>query len=194
MIGILFLLFPFLFLFFLSRFSFTNTDKSQESRGRDHLLFHSTTYTCSRTFRHIFATLCVRWISHIFNRTACIYQTTTWLDLPPYWITIFDWCDVKFCMFTWWFDSRFLLQQFEMWNWWTWTRINYHPCITGELTNQVCLSLKVFDLDSAITSQPIGVSLRGIPSDKHCFMLTLRMANIRVWVIGKLPLLIKLIV
>ena len=163
-------------------------------KGREHLLFHSTTYTCSWTFRHTFATLRVRWLSHIFNRTACIYQTTTRLDLPPYRIAIFDWCcDVKFCLFTWWFDSRFLLQQVEMWNWWTWTCIDYHPCITSEPTNQVCLSLKVFDLDSAILSQPIGVSLRGIPSNKRHFMLTLRMTNIRVWVIGKLPLLIKLI-
>ena len=48
-----------------------------------------------------------------FNRTACIYQTATRLDLPPlsnnhltYW-----WCEVSFCLFTWWFDTRFLLQQ-----------------------------------------------------------------------------------
>ena len=48
--------------FFLSGFSFTNTDDSQDSRGKggDHLLFHSTTSTRSRTFRHLFATLHVR--------------------------------------------------------------------------------------------------------------------------------------
>ena len=45
--------------------------------GRDHLLFHSTTYTRSRTFRHLFATLRVRWLSYIFNNTPCIYQTAT---------------------------------------------------------------------------------------------------------------------
>ena len=35
-----------------------------------------------------FATLHVRWLSHIFNRTACIYQAATRWDLPPYRITI----------------------------------------------------------------------------------------------------------
>ena len=35
-----------------------------------------------------FATLHVRWLSHISNRTACIYQAATRWDLPPYWITI----------------------------------------------------------------------------------------------------------
>ena len=35
-----------------------------------------------------FAPLHMRWLSHISNRTACIYQTATRWDLPPYWITI----------------------------------------------------------------------------------------------------------
>ena len=35
-----------------SRFSFMDTDNSQDSRGREHLSFHSTTSTCSQTFRH----------------------------------------------------------------------------------------------------------------------------------------------
>ena len=75
--------------FFPSGFSFTDTDNSQDSRGRDGtILFHSTTSTRSRTFRHLFATLHVRWLSHIFNRNACIYQTATRWDLPPYRITI----------------------------------------------------------------------------------------------------------
>ena len=75
--------------FFLSGFSFTDTDNSQDSRGREGtILFHSTTSTRSQTLRHLFATLHVRWLSHIFNRNACIYQTATRWDLPPYRITI----------------------------------------------------------------------------------------------------------
>ena len=76
--------------FLLSGFSFMDTDNSQDSGGRggDHLLFHSTTFTRSQTFRHLFATFHVRWLSHIFNRNACIYQTATRWDLPPYRITI----------------------------------------------------------------------------------------------------------
>ena len=60
----------------------------QQGKGRVHLLFHSTTSTLLWTLRHLFATLHVRWLSHIFNRNACIYQTATQWDLPPYRITI----------------------------------------------------------------------------------------------------------
>ena len=34
----------------------------------------------------------------------------------------------------------FLIQKSEKGNRWTQTRINYHPCITSEMTNQVCWS------------------------------------------------------
>ena len=79
--------------FFLSGFSFMDTNNSQDRWGNagDHLLFHSTTSTPLQTFRHLFATLHVRWLSHIFDRNTCIYQTATrWAkpDWPPYRITI----------------------------------------------------------------------------------------------------------
>ena len=48
----------------------------------------STSTTTSRNFRHFFVTLHVRLVSHIFNRTACIYQTATQKDVPPYRIAI----------------------------------------------------------------------------------------------------------
>ena len=81
----------------------------QQGKGGDHLLFHSTTSTRSRTFRQFFATLHVRWLSHIFNRTTCIYQAATRWDLPPYRITIWLTDDVtlNFCLFTRWFDPSF---------------------------------------------------------------------------------------
>ena len=60
----------------------------QQGKGGGPSLFYSITSTRSRTFRHLFVTLHVKWISHIFNRTACIYQTTTRWDLPLYRITI----------------------------------------------------------------------------------------------------------
>ena len=65
-------------------------------------MFHSTTSTGSRTFRHLFATLHVRWLSHIFNRTVCIYQTTTPWDLPTCRITIWliDDMTLSFCLIT----------------------------------------------------------------------------------------------
>ena len=101
----------------------------KQGKGGDYLLFHSTTATRSQTFRHLFTTLLVRWLWHIFNRTACVYQTATRWDLPPYRITIWLTDDVtlSFCLFTWWFDSSFfLLQQFETGNWWIRTHIDYH--------------------------------------------------------------------
>ena len=82
----------------------------QQGKWGDLFLFHSTTSTRSRTFRHLCAILHVRWLSHIFNHNACIYQTPTRWDLPPYRITI------------WLIDDER--------NRWTRTRIDYHPCIT----------------------------------------------------------------
>ena len=60
----------------------------QQGKEGDHFLLHSTTSTRSQTFRHLFATLHVRWLSHVFNRNACIYQTATQWDLQAYRITI----------------------------------------------------------------------------------------------------------
>ena len=43
------------------------------------------------------------------------------------------WCEVCFSLFTWWFDTRLLLQQ----SWYG--KQVYHPCITNEPTNQVII-------------------------------------------------------
>ena len=87
----------------------------QQGRGEDHLLFRSTTSTRSRKLRYLFATLHVRWLSRIFNRNACVYQTATRRDLPAYRITIWviDWW-YSFCLFTWQIDTKFLLQPLDM--------------------------------------------------------------------------------
>ena len=78
----------------------------QQGKGGEPFFFHSTTSTHSHIFRYIFATLHVRWLSYIFNRTTCIYQTATWWDLPSYWITIWLFDDVMLtsvCLLTIWF-------------------------------------------------------------------------------------------
>ena len=59
--------------FFHGRWRLTGQQKKEE----DHHLSHTTTYTRSRTFRHLFTTL-----------TPCVYQTATRWDLPLYKITI----------------------------------------------------------------------------------------------------------
>ena len=48
----------------------------------------TTTFTRSWTFKHLFSTLHLRWLSSMFNDNACIYQTATRWDLPFYWTTI----------------------------------------------------------------------------------------------------------
>ena len=95
---------------FLSR-TLTTHRTAGEGRGPSFIpLYH---FHRSRTLRHLFATLHVRWLSHIFNRNACIYQTATRWDfttLSNY--HLIDWCcEVNFSLFTWWFDTKFLLQQ-----------------------------------------------------------------------------------
>ena len=76
--------------FFLSRISFTDTNDSQDSRWRKGTIFYSTlSLQPAHQHSHIyFGSLLTRWLSHIFNRTACIYQAATQWDLPPCRITI----------------------------------------------------------------------------------------------------------
>ena len=77
--------------FFLLGFSFTNTDDSQDSRGREETIFYSTLPLPSSAHKHLdiyFATLHMRWLSHISNHTACIYQAAPRWDLPPYRVII----------------------------------------------------------------------------------------------------------
>ena len=82
----------------------------------------------------------MRWLSRIFIRNACVYQTVSRWDLPPYRITIWVidwWCNVY--LFSWLIDTTILLQRLGIGNWWIRTRIDYHPCITDKPTNQVWL-------------------------------------------------------
>ena len=105
----------------------------QQGKGGEHLLFHSTTSTRSQTLRHLFATLHVRWL-HVFL-IAMLSQSQSQLYRITIWV-IDWWCNV--CLFTWWIDTRLLLQRFDIGNRWIWTRVDYHHCITSEPTNQVC--------------------------------------------------------
>ena len=129
------------FLFFLIHQGFlsqTLTTHRADGKGRRPFLFHFTTSTRSWTFGHLFATLQVRWLSHIFSRNAFIYQTATRWDLPPYWITIslIDVILIFVCLL----DDLIFGFVAAIWherNRWNRTHIDYHPC-TRELTNQVC--------------------------------------------------------
>ena len=101
--------------FFLSEFSFKDTDDSQDSRGREGPIFYST-LPLSPAHQHsdIYLQLC-NWDDYHIFLIATLVFTRLLLDdiLPPYRITIWLIDDGKFCfsLFTWWFDTKFLLQQ-----------------------------------------------------------------------------------
>ena len=92
----------------------------QKGKGGNNLLFNSTTSTRSLTFRHSFATLHVGWLSHTFNRTTCITRLLLdeiyhFMELPFDWLMMGCW----FLIICWWFDPRFLVQQFDKGNQWS---------------------------------------------------------------------------
>ena len=80
----------------------------QQGKWGDHLLFHSTISTCSQALKHIFATLYVTWLSRIFNRNACVYQTamryttlsnhylSDWLMMQCFFLYLMNWI-LGFC-------------------------------------------------------------------------------------------------
>ena len=117
----------FYFFFYQGFLSWTLTTHRAAGKRRGSFLFHSTTFTRSRKFTIYFGTSHVRWLSHIFSRTACIYQAaaTRW-DLTPHRITIWLIDDVTFgfWLFICWFDSRLLLQLLDIGNRWIQTRID----------------------------------------------------------------------
>ena len=124
------------YIFFQGFLSRALTTHSTVGEGRGPFLFHSTTSTVHKNW-DIYLQLCMWDGSHIFNCIACICQTATWWDLPFYRITIWLIDDVMlfiYFLFTRWFDSRFLLQQFDKRNWREQICIEFHPCITSEPT------------------------------------------------------------
>ena len=79
------------YLFFSIRVFFHSHRTAGEWRGPSFIpLYHF------HPLRHLFATLHVRWLSHIFNRNACVYQTATWWVFPPHRITIWVIDDAMF--------------------------------------------------------------------------------------------------
>ena len=120
----------------------TLTTHRTAGEGKGSFLFDSTISAYSRIYKHLFDLIClltlyVRWLWHIFNRTACIYQIATRWYLPPCRITIWLIDDVML-VFVCLIDDltlRFCVFQFDTGNRWTRSRIDHHSCITSEPTN-----------------------------------------------------------
>ena len=127
--------------FFLSGFSFTDTDDLQDSRGKEETFFYFTlpvppAYEYSYIYlqRFMWDDFYVFLIAtRVFTRLPLdeIYHL---IELPFGWF-------IDDAMFVCLLDDLnlgFLLQQFDTKNRWTWTRIDYHICITSITTNEVC--------------------------------------------------------
>ena len=125
--------------FFLSGFSFTDTDNSQDSRGREGPSYSTLPLPPAHEHSDIYLQLCTWDDYHIlFHCTACIYQTTTRWDLPPYRTTIWlvdDAMLIFVCLLVD-FILRFVTAIWHERNWWTRTRVEYHPCITTKPINR----------------------------------------------------------
>ena len=93
----------FIYFFFLSGFSITDTDDSQDSRGREGTIFYSTLpLPPAHEHSDIYLQLCMWDDYHIFLIATLVF-TRLLLDdiLPPYRITIYLidwWCEVCFCL------------------------------------------------------------------------------------------------
>ena len=101
----------------------------QQGKGRDHLLFHPTTSTCSQTPKHLLATLRVRWQSHVFNSNVVftrllldeIYHLPglpfEWLNDDPMFISLLHDLILGFCYITLIKTSGFKLTSTKMLSW-----------------------------------------------------------------------------
>ena len=78
----------YIYVFLLGVFFQTLTIHRTAGKGRGPSFIRLYHITYLWTFRHLFATLHLRWLLHIFNCTSHILQIATLWDLPPYWITI----------------------------------------------------------------------------------------------------------
>ena len=108
MVGKLDMDWKWLLFYFIYRFFFSQTIHKTAERGRRSSFFFCYTSSHSWTFRHLFATLHVRWLIRIFNCTACNCHTATQWDLPPCWANVWLIDDgILVSLFTWRFDSRF---------------------------------------------------------------------------------------
>ena len=121
--------------FFLSEFSFTDTDNSQNSRGREKTIFFPTLpLPSAHEYPGIYLQVCT-WDDYSIFLIATLVLTRLLFDEIYRLIELlFDWL-MMWCWFLFvdlliWFYVLLLL--FDMRNRWTWTRIDYHPCITTE--------------------------------------------------------------
>ena len=125
-----------LFFFFLSGFFL-----SQDSRGREGTFLYSTLpFPPAHKHSDIYVQLCTWDDYHIFLIATLVFTRQLLDEIYHLIELLFDWlmlcCWFKFvCLLIW---LGFVTAIWHERNRWTRTRIDYHPCITSEPTNQVC--------------------------------------------------------
>ena len=131
--------------FFCIRVFFHGHWRLTGQQGKGGIIFYSTLpLPSAHEHSDIYLQLCM-WVDyHIFNRTACIYKIATWWDLHLNRITIWLIDDVTlvFVCLRDYLILASLLQLSGTGNRQIRTRVNYHPCITSEPTNQVLVTPK----------------------------------------------------
>ena len=130
--------------FFLSGFSSRTLTirRTAEERRRPSFipLYHFHPLTNIETF------ICM-WVHYHVFLIATLVFTRLLLDEIYHLIELpFEWLidDVMFVCLLDELMLGFFLQRFDIANRWIWTRIDYHPCITNEPTNQVCKCANVW--------------------------------------------------
>ena len=129
-------------LFFSIRFSFMDTNDSRDRRGREGTIFYST-LPLPPAYEHsdIYLQLCMWDDNHIFLIATLVFTRLLLHEIfPPYRITIWLIDDVKFILVCFRDDLilGFCYSNLDTGNRWTRICIDYPPCTTSELTNQVC--------------------------------------------------------
>ena len=127
--------------FFLSGFSFIDSDNSQDRRGNKGTIFYST-LPLPPAHKHwnIYLQLCIWDDYHIFLIATLVLARLLFDEIYRLMELPFEWV-IDDAMFICLLDElilSFLLQRFDMGKRWIWACINYYLCITSEPTNQVC--------------------------------------------------------
>ena len=125
--------------FFLSKF--LSHWRLQDSRRKEVTTVYSTLpFPPAQEHSSIYLQLCMWDYYHIFLIAPLVFTKLLLIKLPPYQITIWFIDYVRLicvCLL----DGLILgfsCSNFDTRNQWIQTRINYQPCVTSELINQVC--------------------------------------------------------
>ena len=122
---------------------FTDTDDSQDIKGREGIVFYPTV-SLPPAHEHwdIYLQLCIRDDYQVFLIETLVFIRFLLNEIYHLIELQFDWLidDAMFVCLIEELFLGFLFQRFNIGNWLIRTRacIDYHPCITSEPTNQVC--------------------------------------------------------